>query len=318
MISIKPHIILEGPDGAGKTTLAEQLKGKGYWYHHEKQPTETNMLVKYASTFLNTTRHREMPVVFDRLHVGELVYGPIMRGNDRMFGIQGLELLELLLKAKGALTVMCLPPYEACKGNWQDRQGQEYVEKEHLFKAVYDCYKELAERYGLIYDYTSEASIENTWKRLQMPRAYLGDDFIGDPYATVVMVGDQPNQELDLPFFAVDNSSGFLHSCLKLGGYSLKELLFMNVRNPQGQRRDVMKMLNDLPPKPHVFVTLGKHAEHALASLKSLPYDFLVVAVEHPQFVKRFNSSRSLDYARNLAAVKEMVPNNRHLRLYLQ
>src|SRR5688500_988429 len=99
--SIRPHVIIEGPDGAGKTTLAEHLvKHHGYRYHHEGKPEHVDMLVRYAEVFLEQTASGQ-PVVFDRLHLGELVYGNILRGKDRMHGSYGLELLELLFQAKG-------------------------------------------------------------------------------------------------------------------------------------------------------------------------------------------------------------------------
>lgn len=86
-------IILEGCDGAGKTTLAENLKkihedrGAHVEIVHYGPPDES---ISVRETYLAPIRKvalrhpsENLVVICDRFAVGEIVYGEILRKNDR-------------------------------------------------------------------------------------------------------------------------------------------------------------------------------------------------------------------------------------------
>jgi hypothetical protein len=320
MRSIRPHIVLEGPDGSGKTTLAQYLvKNWGYRYVHQGQPTHENMLVEYARIFLEEITQDLRPVVFDRLHVGELVYGPLFRGRDRMFGLRGLKLLNMLLVAKGARTIFCMPPYEVVRKNWVARLKIEMVKEEKPFQEVYERYRDFLSYADHVYDYSQPNGLGMALNKISWRSWFADNDLIGDPGARVVLLGDQPNQELDLPFFATDHSSGFFHDCLTDAGYTPRDILLGNCYTPQGSPRDILKGLNGFSYGPRIIAALGNRAKNAvLAIQKSLPPRTTVVGLEHPQYIKRFKINRRDQYVRNLAFLRHIPAGDTYRGIYVQ
>lgn len=78
-------VVLEGPDFAGKSTLAARLKehfgGHIHWVGPPPAPTE---LLRYYLDPVERAAAASDFVVFDRMHVSELVYGPIFRGVSQL------------------------------------------------------------------------------------------------------------------------------------------------------------------------------------------------------------------------------------------
>jgi thymidylate kinase len=150
--------IVEGPDGAGKTTLALALGGR---YHHEGPPPPGDgSLLAYYADFIRPARWAERRVVLDRLALGELVYGPLLRGRSRL-SEREFRAFQETAKSAGAVTILCLPPYLACLENWRRRRalGRELFAKEDLFRRAYDGFLRLADEADVVYDYTrSEAA----------------------------------------------------------------------------------------------------------------------------------------------------------------
>jgi hypothetical protein len=104
-------IILEGPDGAGKTTLAraiQKVSGASYLHCTYRLPDQmpryhTAALMHALSGALKTDR----PVILDRWWPSEYIYGDVFRGGTK-FPHYG-RLLDRLAIRFGALYVTCLP-----------------------------------------------------------------------------------------------------------------------------------------------------------------------------------------------------------------
>ena len=94
-------VLIEGPDGAGKTTLAKQIvKLTGATYLHADKPTR-HPLVEYTAGIEPGTDY-----VLDRWHLGEEVYGPIHRGQSGLSPEQFIA-VEQFLDELGAVVIYC-------------------------------------------------------------------------------------------------------------------------------------------------------------------------------------------------------------------
>src|SRR5262245_50286103 len=81
-------LIVEGGDGTGKTTLAEQIaEHYGAEYQHVGPPrTDMTVFAEHIGyAFVLTDEYGS--VVFDRFHLGTFAYGPIFRPEDDIDGI---------------------------------------------------------------------------------------------------------------------------------------------------------------------------------------------------------------------------------------
>lgn len=155
-----PIVILEGPDGAGKSTLARQLSDllEVPVMHLGPPPEGISALDQCLSMIMNN-RTQYMGAVMDRFHIGERIYGPLMRGVDTL-GYDGQYLVEEGLLQLGAKMIVCLPPVEVCLENWRARKGAEYVQEEDKIHEIHSRYLSVESRLPtLVYDYTKQTMI---------------------------------------------------------------------------------------------------------------------------------------------------------------
>lgn len=147
-------LILEGPDGAGKTTLAKQLMDEfKLSYHHEGPPPKRcDASVHYCGVLQS---FRFTNVVIDRFALGERVYGPALRNRDGL-GEEGWISFQRQAINMRAVQIMCLPPPEECLRNWQYRKGELFKDPV-LFWETYARFAYFAEVHRdsmLVYDWT--------------------------------------------------------------------------------------------------------------------------------------------------------------------
>lgn len=109
MTKLTGVVVLEGPDGAGKTTLAEELcnrygghyvhrtwrKGMDVWDHHTE-----------ALQIANARSHEQL-VVIDRLWPSEAIYGEVYRGESDYK--HNSRAMDRVLNRMAALYVLCVP-----------------------------------------------------------------------------------------------------------------------------------------------------------------------------------------------------------------
>lgn len=144
------NIVIEGPDGAGKTTLAKGFKDHDY--HHEGPPSDGYDLLKYYTTLLDQT----VDTIFDRHALSELVYGPLLRGKSRI----SFEEVERLYKyPTNVRLIICLPSPEICEANWARDAGKglELFTSSILFWKSYAAFGYYANLLGIrTFDYTRD------------------------------------------------------------------------------------------------------------------------------------------------------------------
>lgn len=112
-------IIVEGADGAGKTTLVDHLVSSIHERRLDKNlrlyhagPLDADPLDAYLEPLQDYVPQTTGDIrIMDRWHVGELVYGPLLRGGSRI-NTATWRYLELFLASRGALTVHLDQPNE--------------------------------------------------------------------------------------------------------------------------------------------------------------------------------------------------------------
>lgn len=103
-------IVLEGPDGVGKTTLAETLVHMfGAVNYHQTYRWKNNMPAYHSGVLHHAIKlSRSRLVVLDRLWLSEAIYAAAYRGGTRW--PQLARMLDRVGLTYGALNVVCLPP----------------------------------------------------------------------------------------------------------------------------------------------------------------------------------------------------------------
>ena len=90
-------IIIEGIDGVGKTTVAEELEKFGYIKYHLTYEE------KSEEGYLSILKKDVDRLVLDRSFVSELVYGPILRSYSRINRTQTENIIRQYKKARTKL-----------------------------------------------------------------------------------------------------------------------------------------------------------------------------------------------------------------------
>jgi thymidylate kinase len=119
-------IILEGPDGGGKSSLAKRIEAQtGYCIlPRDKPKTEEEKLKMYEDYGNLILGHNN--VILDRSWYSEMVYGPIMRDEIIMSKEQMYGLEELIVENGGGLIIHCSASTELLWKRCQER-GEDYI-----------------------------------------------------------------------------------------------------------------------------------------------------------------------------------------------
>ena len=133
-------IILEGPDGGGKTTLAQQLaKQTGYPIIHRSQPKTEEEKKLMMGEYLQAIATNN--AIFDRCWYSEMAYGPVMRDSS-VIGYPAMYELERKLARKGAIIIHCTGP-EPTLWSRCTKRGEDYITSRDDFKAIYNNYNDI-------------------------------------------------------------------------------------------------------------------------------------------------------------------------------
>jgi len=137
-------IILEGPDGSGKTTLAKQLAGiMGLEIAPRvvSKDAEAEVdLVKWVDQNLNQGFH---DTIYDRHRlISEPIYGPMLRGEtEPMFdNFMWLSSQFLRFYRLGPVIIYCLPPFGAVWESVRSDPDNKVVHDQRMARGIYDLY----------------------------------------------------------------------------------------------------------------------------------------------------------------------------------
>lgn len=278
-------VILEGVDGSGKSTLVDdfllQLGDSAVTLH--RGPIKTHPMHEYVHA-LRAYQPTTDKVVCDRWHVGELVYGPLYRGESKLTSAMETY-VELFLTSRGALKLWVDTPFETVRVRLATR-GEDFLQEQHL-RLVWDFYRDhlpirgwrsvsgkeqKQKRAELVADLITRA------KRLCMtaPSTYW-PGYVGPLNPRVLLVGnhhlngqDRPNFG-PLPWVPYEGSPGHY---LMTAVASQRDFPRYGLVNPLQFDSDFARgFVGNLEEKP-VFVAFG---EKVASRLKTLGYDRIVV-----------------------------------------
>jgi hypothetical protein len=308
-------IILEGADAVGKTTVADQLvnaarlSGVAPVIRLAAGPPAAgrSAIEIYEQDLLiyrNSIMDPDSLVIADRWHLGELVYGPLLR-NHSLLDTAALDHVELMLDALGATRIIVTVNNVAdLETRYWARGGDALVTLPQT-TAINQWYvywqassEQNVARWKLVHSPVNDEMVELLLKVARARSEFVGrlvrhPTYVGPPLPRALFVGDVPNgwEQGDPPQLAFvpggGNSATYLLSAMHQG--SVHEVGLVNSMDA-----DVGELWVDLDT-PHVLA-LGKRAAARLLRA-GVPYDL----TNHPQWQRRFRHGELDRYVKTLA-----------------
>lgn len=171
-------IIVEGPDGAGKTTLCKTIADD---FGLEIMDWQVELGISRDDLKKNPTQRyyhalREelqddgilSDVIHDRLYFSSLVYGPIQQGNNQM-SREDQKLIGRVLLAVACPIIICMPPKDVVLANVANENQHQMEGIREQISDIYDSYHELFTSkddvfpWVMWYDYTGTRAESNFW-----------------------------------------------------------------------------------------------------------------------------------------------------------
>lgn len=152
-------IIVEGPDGAGKTNLIRRLeKSLGLKPEPRVVSKDTEMMGDLMAWVEADLASWPRPALYDRHRlISEPIYGPVLRQNMQPGFDDQHWLQEMMLRFNAArpLVIYCLPPLAVVMANV--RSGTDNVVVADQIEKIYWLYFMAAARdtHSMVWDYTS-------------------------------------------------------------------------------------------------------------------------------------------------------------------
>jgi thymidylate kinase len=269
-------IILEGPDGGGKTTLAESLRqylqGDRMTHvvkHGPYKGVGTEDLCRIYFRAMTQALTYDDHVIMDRSWLSEPIYGEVYRNGANRVDMPRRRMLERVALSRGAVVVHCQPDLEVCMETFKSRLDVEYLDNTAQLTAVYHGYESLGLHTCLPvlhYDYKYD-TLEKLLPRLVSSSSQ--NNFSGGgafKVGNILMLCDKgPRTNVRasaavvpfINFLDNDGPSRMLAEALEREGIAEDKLYWVNTQNYQGVPTDV-SIVKDL--KPSRVFALGNNA----------------------------------------------------------
>ncbi len=292
--------LLEGPDGAGKTTLAE-------WLVEQYDECGIDHHGPYAGE--KSTAHRYFPsvaqawttnIIMDRGWQAEPIYSRNADAERRKLGdrigVAFRRMLDRCALTAGGVFVVCIPPRDVAWNNWLRRKGREYIQQEAAFHRIWEGY------WGFLngglrtdlpvihFDYTKHGyhwlhEQSDVWRA----PANEGPGIGCWTRKSILMVGEAPGTQAggtQLPFvhWGRQGASYWLGEQLERSGVGEDQLYWVNAQDHMGEelKPDFIERMH-----PKGVIALGKVADQ-WCDKHGVKHE----VVDHPQYWKRFHSKR--------------------------
>jgi hypothetical protein len=320
-------ILLEGPDGGGKSTLAAAIgqhaeeQGVPTVIRHTGAPdpprrcpfNEYETELDRGSCAEAHDPHRLL--ILDRHHAGEQVYGPVFRGRSRLTD-NGMYHVELALTAMGCHKLMIVPPVGTVMERLRQREAGDLSEYDKEFLDIHQLDKVMTwyVRHGYAYRYDvlsdGEADLASvmsftSFKSLVASaiRSASGGTYIGSLAPRLLICGDARGAgrfgraDLVRPFTPTTKggSSNYLLNAIRSEPALMHRVGIVNVNDPAVDIREL-------------YTTLGWPRAAALGENASATLRHLGIRHEkipHPSWANRFRHDDLEWYAARLADAAE-------------
>jgi thymidylate kinase len=135
-------IIVEGPDGAGKTTLIGKLQMsiKNTKVIHFSNPKTDEEAFNYWKVYATAIKEATGTTIFDRSWYSDMVYGPVFRGREEMSQLQASMLEALVVTNGGGFVIYCTAPTNVLWTRCQ-RRGETFVRTYEKLREIVEGYK---------------------------------------------------------------------------------------------------------------------------------------------------------------------------------
>tara|TARA_X000001382_G_scaffold52201_1_gene35601 strand:+ start:3480 stop:4484 length:1005 start_codon:yes stop_codon:yes gene_type:complete len=331
-------IILEGPDGVGKTTLAKELcKQLKATYLHLGYRWKDKMF-DYHTAAIRYAARQNKPVIIDRWWPSEAIYAEVYR-NGSKWPLQG-RMADRIARKFGAVYVYCLPDNKHAK-RFEELKKKRYEmytdmskiselfnklwygDKEHTNTTNHidflirsgglqnrdDHIMYKISEHGHYLDLFAERVIDlakiRREQQYQPALDYEEWNMLGHlDKAEYLIVGEQVNpkhRELFWPFYEYGNSSLYLAQSMHDANIPEETIMFCNAYDHDQQ---INKHIATLASSGKLkVVTLGGHAADTVAELGVIPHKEL----PHPSYAKRFGKVNLTEVLKNVIVCKRCL-----------
>lgn len=318
-------IIIEGPDGAGKTTLAENLRGvlaaRREVHMLKKGPPSSHPLDEYEVPLHAYRPGSAVDVICDRWHWGERVY-PDVLGRRSVLDEPAWLHIEMFLQARGALVVRLAAPLDVLGDRLRER-GDDLVRVDQL-SAVTIGYDRAHLASRLPVELVPAADLAGRDRTVQtvdriLTRARSLDasvrflrpftTYVGPPLPRVLLLGEVRNvigPGSSPAFGPYPGTSG--HYLLDVLGPWINELDDGGIRSGVG-----IANACDVDDPHALWRTLGSPRVVTLGVLAHRRCQMRHGAVPHPQYWRRFLNPYRAEY-QNL--IREAAETSENLSSY--
>jgi hypothetical protein len=157
-------IIVEGPDGSGKSTLITRLNHQRVHLRSLRggvggtTPEGWGGGRPVVDAYVHALDTHPPETAFDRFHLSEHVYGPILRNTQLITPDVLLELSEVLRKRRIPV-IVCLPPWWVVHDNvMQPGRERPAYQTDQFLREAYDSWLDVAFNSPRItlWDYTKD------------------------------------------------------------------------------------------------------------------------------------------------------------------
>jgi hypothetical protein len=304
-------IVLEGPDLAGKSTIARWIMdmGPNRELLRAGQPSPSvSILEQYLRPIQDWCYEpmiiRPEMLVLDRWHVGETIYGPLLRDRSRLTP-QQMDYIDMVLQTFGGAFLYVTQSVAELERRWDER-SDDLIKREWLAEIhrIYEATMATRPHWVPISSIWSDKPIiERYVARSPSPMAGL---YIGPRHPQVLLLGDERNDTgYVFPFVPARPTSGhWLMSAMRDAEVNHMRVGIMNACERTPTELATQWITLGCPK----VITLGRNAMRAwnVAAAKRRQFLDATHYLNHPQYERRFHHSAKLRYGQVIKDVMEL------------